>query len=427
MNKKIQLKLIVNSVSNEKGISEDIIFNAIEEAIVYTTTKKYGIFNIKTKINKNNGTYKTYIVYEVIKDNLKNIVNPSIEIPINYAKKTNPNIKIGDKIEKEIKSINFGRIDAQIAKYVIINKIKLAEKNIIMKEFSEKKGKLISGIVKKINKDEIILDLGNNAEGLLKKKDQLPKDIFKLGDKVKAFFTEISKNPTGPEILLTRTSDKMIIELFKIEVPEINENIIEIVGAVRDPGIKAKISIKTNDGRLDPIGACIGIRGSRIQAISNELNGEKIDIILWDPDPIKYVINALSPTEISSIEIDEETRSMNIAVHEDFLSRTIGKNGINIKLASKLTHWELNIISNDEANKKIKTEIDYLESFFIKNLNINSHIANLLISNGFSSLEELAYMPLKELSEIKGIEEKIIKQIKIAAAKTLEKNKINKT
>lgn len=419
MNKKIPLKLIVNSVSNEKGISEEIIFNAIEEAIIQATTKKYKIFNISTKIDKNNGTYKTHIVYKIIE--AKTTKNPFTEIPIDYIKQILPNIKIGDKIEKEIKSINFGRIDAQIAKQVIINKIKTAERNIIIDELSKKNGKLISGIVKKINKEEIIVDIGNNAEGLIKKKDLIPKDSFKIGDKIKAYFLEISKDINGPEIILNRTSENLIIELFKIEIPEINENIIEIKSIAREPGIKTKISVKTNDGRLDPIGTCIGIRGSRIQAISNELNGEKIDIILWDQDPIKHVINALSPTEISSIEIDDDTKSMNIAVHEEYLSKTIGRNGINIKLASKLTSWELNIISNDEANKKNKTEKDYIENLFEKSLNINKKTANSLINNGLTSLEEIAYLPIEELFKIKEIEKKIIIKIRNASLKKITK------
>jgi len=347
MKKKIPLKLIVNSVSNEKGISENIIFDALEEAIICTTKKKYGIYNIITHINRSNGIYRTYIIYNVVEDYAK---YPSKEIPLNRAKKENPDIKTGEIIKKKIKSINFGRIDAQIAKQIIIQRVKLAERTSIINEFIKKKGKLLSGIIKKINKENIIFDFNNNVEGILKKTDSIPKEILRPGDKIKSYFIDISKDNKGPELILSRTCNNMIIELFKLEIPEINEGTIEIKDIAREPGVRSKISVKTNDSRLDPIGTCIGIKGSRIQAISNELYNEKIDIILWDKDPIKYIINALSPAEIKSIEINNENKSMNITVIEDYLSRIIGKNGHNIKLISKLTHWKLNVISSKDIN-----------------------------------------------------------------------------
>jgi len=343
MKKKIPLKLIVNSVSNEKRISENIIFDALEEAIICATKKKYGIYNITTHINKANGTYETFIIYNVVKEHVK---NPSKEIPFNKAKKKYPNINIGENIKKKIKSINFGRIDAQIAKQIIIQRVKLAERTAIINEFIKKKGKLLYGTIKKITKENIIVDFDNNVEGILKKTDTIHKETFRPGDKIRSYFIDISKNNKKPELILNRTCNNMLIELFKLEVPEINEGTIEIKNIVREAGIKAKISVKTNDPRLDPIGTCIGIRGSRIQAVSNELHNEKIDLILWDEDPIKYIINAISPAKITSIEINNENKSMIIKVPEEYLSRIIGKNGHNIKLISKLTYWKLNVISN---------------------------------------------------------------------------------
>lgn len=345
MNKKIPLKSIVDSVSNEKGISKEIIFEAIKEAILYATKKKYKMLNVETQVNQETGIYKTYALYNVINDISNH--NPFKDITLTQAKKYNPNIKIGETIRKEIESINFGRIDAQLAKQIIMRRVKNAEKNITINEFTKIRNKLLSGIIKKETNTELIIAINNNIEGVIRKKDLLANDSFKIGDKIKACFVDAYAD--GKEIKLSRTCNDIIIELLKIEIPEIKSGLIEIKDLARDPGIRTKISIKANVKNIDPIGACIGLRGSRIQNISNELCGEKIDIINWDKDIFKYIINICYPIEIKSIEIDEKIKLINISVEKKNLSKIIGKNGQNVKLITKLIKWNLNI--NDYINK----------------------------------------------------------------------------
>lgn len=337
MNKKIPLKSIIDSVSNEKGISREIIFNAIKEAVLYTTKKKYKMLEVETQVDQETGIYKTYALYTVI-DEIK-ISNPFKNITLIQAKKYNPDIKIGDTIKKEIDSIHFGRIDAQLAKNIINKRVKNAEKELSLKDFND--NKLISGIVKKIIDDEIIIAINNDIYGSIKKPDLIPNESFKIGDKIKACIIKTNKN--NQEFKLSRISNDMLSELLKLEVPEIKSESLEIKDIAREPGIKAKVSIKSNITNIDSIGACIGMKGKRIQNISNELYGEKIDIINWDQNLFKYIINIFFPIEIKKIEIDEKIRLINISVQKENLSKIIGKHGQNIKLITKLIKWNLNI------------------------------------------------------------------------------------
>lgn len=398
MNKKIPLKSIVNSVSHEKGLSEEIIFDAIKEAILYAAKKKYKMLNIETYVDKNNGTYKTYAIYHIV-ENLKyniSIKDPFKNIPIKQAKKHDPKAEIGGKIKKEIKSIKFGRIDAQAARQIIIQKVKNAEKNIIFKDFEGKIGKLLSGVVRKVTKDYLTVDLGNNAEGIIKKKNLIPKDTFISGNKIKAYFSHIQKDEKNHELILNRSCNEMLIELLKTEVPEINEGLIEIKDVFREPGIRSKISLNTSDKNLDPIGACIGIRGSRIQNISNELCGEKIDIIIWNKDIITYIINIFSPIDINSIELDEKSHSMNIAISKDFLPKIIGKNGLNIKLINKLIKWNLNITAHEDLSKKFNAKSDIKTNFFMEKLNTNTTIVEKMNQKTLKSLDASTNVPHNE-------------------------------
>jgi N utilization substance protein A len=343
MNKKIPLKSIVNSVSNEKGISKEIIFEAIKEAILCATKKKYKMLNVETQIDQETGFYKTYALYKVTNE-LKNF-NPFKNISIIQAKKYNPNIKIGDIVKKEIDSIIFGRIDAQIAKQIIKKRVKNAKKEITTKEIN--KNKILSGIIKKTTEEETIISINDEISGILPKRNSIQNDSLKIGNKIKACFLE---SINEREIKLTRTSNDMLYELLKNEIPEIKSGLIEIKEIARNPGIRAKVSVKTNVKNLDPIGACIGPRGTRIQNISNELNGEKIDIIKWDQNIFKYIINIFNKTEIKHIEIDEKLKLIKIFVNKETLSKIIGKNGQNIKLITKMIKWNLNI---NEYNPKI--------------------------------------------------------------------------
>lgn len=339
MNKKIPLKLIIDSLSNEKGISKEIIFNAIEEAILLATTKKYKMLNVITSIDKDTGIYKTYALYNITEET-KNL-NPFKEISINQAQKYNQKYIVGDILKKEIESVTFGRIDAQIAKQIITKRVKNAEKEITINEFNKNRSKLISGIVKKITEKEIIITIDDITEGFIKNNDLIITDHFFIGNKIKGCF--INAYNYGKEIKLSRTSDDMLAELLKLEIPEIKSNILEIKDIARQPGIRSKVSIKKNSKNIDVIGACIGLNGTRIKNISKELCGEKIEIINWDSNLFKYIINICAPIEIKEIEIDEKSNIINIFVEKKNLSKIIGKNGINIRLITKLIKWNLNI------------------------------------------------------------------------------------
>ena len=415
MNKKIPLKLIIDAVSHEKGLSEDFIFNAIEAALISATKYKYfSNTNIKIKINKKNGTYITYRLWTVVEDPLinENIKTSFTEISLSAAKIENSDIKVNDIIEELIESIQFGRIAVQAAKQVIIQKIKNAERELITKEFKSKIGQIITGNIKKITRDSLILLFDNKAEGILKKDDILQKEKHRIGDNIKVYLYNVITYKKGPQLIVNRSSNEMLTELFKIEIPEVGEGIIEIKAVAREPGIRSKIAVKTNDGRLDPIGTCIGIKGSRIQTISNELYGEKIDIILWDSNITKFVINAMSPAEINSIVVDNDNKSMELAVPINMLAQTIGKNGQNVKLANILTNWKISVISSDEAKLKEQSEIKKYIELFSNKLNISENFSTLLVNKGFRSLEELAYIPKKELLKLNIFDEKFVNKLK---------------
>lgn len=422
MSKEIPLKLIVGTVSNEKGVSEEVIFEALEAALVSATKKKYGA-NIEARvaIDRKSGTYETFRIWNVVADPQQNqpLEFPFSQITISAAQIDEPNIQIGDTIEEQLESVEFGRIAAQTAKQVIIQKVREAERSLVATEFKAKQGQLINGVVKKVAREGIIVDLGGNAEGLLKKDQTLPKESYRPGDRVRAYLTEIIQDTRGPQIMLSRTDKGMLGELFKIEVPEVGEGIIEIKAMARDPGVRSKIAVKTNDGRMDPVGACVGMRGARVQAVSNELGGERVDIVLWDDNPAQLVMNAMSPAEIVSIVVDEESDTMDIAVKDEYLSQAIGRGGQNVKLASELTGWTLNVISAQEAQVKNEQEKATLLQTFTEQLGVETDLAELLIAEGFTTLEEIAYVPLNELLEIEGLDEEIVEALRNRAKDVL--------
>lgn len=422
MIKEIPLKLIVGTVSNEKGVSEEVIFETLEAALVSATKKKYGAhIEARVVIDRKTGTYDTFRVWTVVPDPEQNhpLELPFSQITLSAAQVDEPNIKVGDTVEEQLESVEFGRIAAQTAKQVIIQKVREAERSLVATEFKAKQGNLVNGLVKKVSRDSIIIDLGNNAEALLKKDQTLPKESFRPGDRIRAYLTEIVTDTRGPQIILSRTAKGMLSEMFKIEVPEVGEGIIEIKALARDPGVRSKIAVKTNDGRMDPVGACVGMRGSRVQAVSNELGGERVDIVLWDDNPAQLVMNAMLPAEIVSIVVDEETKVMDIAVKDEFLSQAIGRGGQNVKLASELTGWTLNVISAQEAQTKNEQEKTSLLQTFTAQLDIDLEVAELLISEGFSTIEEIAYVPVNELLEIDGFDEDIVEALRSRAKDVL--------
>jgi len=415
MSKEIPLKLIVGALSNEKGVPEEIIFQAIESALVSATKKKYektdDEIEVKVIIDRKSGAYETFRIWAVVDDE-EPIECPAKQMSLSEAVKREPEIQVGELIEEQIESVEFGRIAAQTAKQVIIQKVRDAERAALATEFRSKVGQLVTGVVKRINVNNIFIDLGNNAEALLRKEEILPRESFRPGDRVRAFLYAISTDNKGPQLLLSRTHNDMLVELFKIEVPEVGEGIIEIKACAREPGIRAKIAVKTNDGRIDPVGACVGMRGARVQAVSNELGGERVDIILWDDNPAQLVMNAMAPAEIVSIVVDEDTHVMDIAVAESHLSQAIGRNGQNVKLAVELTGWDLNVISDSQAKEQSTAELSRLRSIFMDNLQVEEDVADVLIEEGFTSLEEVAYVPLDEFMEIDGFDEEIVTELR---------------
>lgn len=422
MSKEIPLRLIVGALSNEKGVSEEVIFEAIEAALVSATKKKYGAdIDVRIDIDKKTGIYDTYRVWTVVEDPEPNVPLefPLAQITLSAARYDNKKMELGDTIEEPMESVEFGRIAVQTAKQVIIQKVREAERAKLSKEFLGKIGELLNGTVKKNTKDGIIVDLGSGAEGFIAKDQLLPRESFRMGDRIRAYLFSVETEVRGPQIFLSRTHKGMLEELFKIEVPEVGEGIIEIKGVSRDPGARAKIAVKTNDGRIDPVGACVGMRGARVQAVSNELNGERVDIVLWDEDPAQFVMNAMAPAEIVSIVVDDDVKTMDVAVSEAHLSQAIGRNGQNVKLASDLSGWKLNVVSEVAAKEETEAESTKLRDLFMKSLDVEEDLANILIEEGFTSLEEIAYVPIQEFLEIDGFDEEIVNQLRERAKDVL--------
>jgi transcription termination/antitermination protein NusA len=423
MNKEILL--VVEAVSNEKGVDSEVIFGALEAALEMATKKRAEEnMDVKVTINRKTGDYTTIRRWAVVEDDSTE-VEDEIEIraaalmKLSEAKLRDPNIKIGEYIEEIVESVDFGRIAAQKAKQVIIQKVLEAERSQLANAYRERIGQLITGIVKKVTRDFVSIDLGNNAEGVLLRTEMIPHEAVRTRDRLRAYLYEVRHDIRGPQMMLSRTRPEMLIELFKIEVPEIGEELIEIKAAARDPGSRAKIAVKTNDKRIDPVGACVGMRGARVQAVSSELGGERIDIVLWDDSTAQLVINAMAPAEVASIVVDEDSHTMDIAVKEEQLSQAIGRNGQNVRLASELTGWKLNVMSEEQAKAKSEAEAGTVLEFFKEKLGVDDDIAEILAEEGFSSLEEIAYVPVQELIEIEGFDQDIVNALRERAKAVL--------
>ena len=407
-----EILLVVDSVSNEKGVSKDIIFDALELALATATKKRYGDdAELRVKIDQESGEYETYRRWLLIEDDAE-MEFPSAQMTVSAAQIDEPNLQVGDYVEELVDSIAFGRIAAQTAKQVIVQKVREAERAQVVDAYRSRVGELVSGQVKKVTREAVIVDLGNNAEALLPRDEWIPRETFRMGDRLRALLKDVRPEVRGPQLALSRTAPEMLVELFKIEVPEIADGIIEIMGSARDPGSRAKIAVKTNDGRIDPVGACVGMRGSRVQAVSGELGNERIDIVPWDDNVAQLAINAMAPAEVVSIVVDEETNSMDIAVGEDNLAQAIGRGGQNVKLASELTGWVLNIMTEDEASDKHEQEAGSVIERFMEQLDVDEDVAIVLVEEGFSTLEEVAYVPVNEMIAIEGFDEDIVEELR---------------
>lgn len=429
-----EIKLVVDAVSNEKNVPKEVVFEALEAALESATKKRYGAeWNIKIAIDRQTGDYETFRLWTVVDENAVDeygdelgIQNPDAELSLEQAHKRDPKLAVGDVIEEKIDSIAFGRIAAQTAKQVIAQRLRAAKRDQVADEYLQKVGQLIAGTVKKVTRDFLIIELGNNAEALLKRGDMLPKEMLRIGDRVRAYLQDVKKDARGPQLIISRTCPEMLIELFKIEVPEIGDGLIELKAAARDPGSRAKIAVLAKDNRIDPIGACVGMRGARVQAVSNELGGERVDIVLWNDDPAQYVINSLAPAEVSSIIIDDDTHTMDVIVQEEQQSAAIGRNGQNVRLASHLTGWELNVISEQQAQTREQEEFERVSSLFMDNLQINEALAAGFVEAGFTTIEEIAYVPTQELLEVEGLDEDTLNQLRSRAKDNLLTQAIEK-
>ncbi|EWH01013.1 transcription termination factor NusA, partial [Halomonas sp. BC04] len=400
-----EILTVVDAISNEKGVPRDVIFEAVEAALASASRKRFEgrEVSVRVHIDRYTGEYETFRRWEVVEDD--EFENPDAEIKESFAERRDPPLKRGDVVEEQIENAAFGRIAAQTAKQVIVQKVREAERAEVVRQYAEREGELVAGIVKKTTRDGLIIDLGDNAEAFLPRGEMIPGERYRMNDRVRALLTKVDADARGAQLILSRTCPELIIELFKIEVPEIAEQLIEIKGAARDPGSRAKIAVKTNDRRIDPVGACVGMRGSRVQAVSSELQNERVDIILWDDNPAQLVINAMAPADVGSILVDEDAHAMDVAVAEDNLAQAIGRSGQNVRLASELTGWRINVMTENEAEDKREQEIDSLVEHFIQHLDIEDDLARLLVEEGFTTLEEIAYVPLEEILEIEELDE----------------------
>ncbi|MBQ4838895.1 MULTISPECIES: transcription termination factor NusA [Pseudoalteromonas] len=416
-----EILLVAEAVSNEKAVPREKIFEALEFALATATKKKHdGEIEVRVSIDRKTGEYDTFRRWQVaepLEDG--SLEHPYSEITLEAAQVEEPELQLGDYVEEQIESIQFDRITTQMAKQVIVQKVREAERALVVDAYKDQKGELVTGVVKKASRDTVVIDLGNNAEAVIYREDMLPRESFRPGDRVRGLLYEVKPEARGAQLFVTRSKPEMLMELFRIEVPEIGEEMIELKGAARDPGSRAKIAVKSNDKRIDPVGACVGMRGARVQAVSTELGGERVDIVLYDDNPAQFVINAMAPAEVASIVMDEDSRTMEIAVEADNLAQAIGRNGQNVRLASQLTGWELNVMTVEDMERKNAEESDKLISLFTDNLDIDDDFAEFLINEGFSTLEEVAYVPVAEFLEIQGLDEETVEELRKRAKDAL--------
>jgi N utilization substance protein A len=414
-----ELLLVAEAVANEKGVERDVIFEALEAALASAAKKRYEEdVAMRVSINRSNGDYETFRRWEVVADDVV-MESPDRQIRLMDAVEVSPDIEVGAFIEEPVENVEFGRIAAQAAKQVILQKVREAERALVVEAYSDRVGELLTGTVKRVERGNIIIDLGSNAEGFIPREKAIQRETLRVGDRVRGYLYEVRSELRGPQLFISRTAPEFMIELFRIEVPEISQGLVEIMGCARDPGDRAKIAVRAHDSRTDPIGACIGMRGSRVQAVSNELNGERVDIILWSENPAQFVINAMAPAEVLSIIVDEEKNSMDIAVAEDKLSQAIGRGGQNVRLASRLAGWHLNVMTELQVREKSEAEQEVARKLFVDKLEVDAEIASILVQEGFSTIEEIAYVPESELLAIDEFDADIVGELRSRARDAL--------
>ena len=444
--------MVVDAVSNEKGVAKEIIFEAIEAALASATRKRHSDdMDVRVAIDRETGGYDTFRRWTVVddaeivteeaaeasrvvtaarplvasgvgvseatgsEDEGPHVLVPEREVLLSEAVLENPSLKAGDSIEEPMESVAFGRIAAQTAKQVIVQKVREAERAQVVDAYIDRVGELVTGVVKRMERGSVILDLGGNAEAIVQRDELIPREIVRPGDRLRGYLRDVRSEMRGPQLFISRTAPELMIELFRLEVPEIGEGLIDIMGCARDPGSRAKIGVRSNVPRIDPVGACVGMRGSRVQAVSNELSGERVDIIPWDDNPAQFVINAMSPAEVVSIVVDEDAGSMDVAVNEEQLSQAIGRGGQNVRLASQLSGWELNVMTEAQAEEKHEVEAERVQKLFMAELDVDEEVANILIQEGFTAIEEVAYVEESDMLDIEEFDESVVKELQSRA------------
>ena len=407
-----EILLLVDALAHEKNVARDVIFTALELALASATKKKFEAdVDIRVEIDKESGEYESFRCWTIVEDELLEIPEAELSPTDDRAK----DLEVGDVIKEAIDSVEFGRIGAQAAKQVILQKVREAEREQILNDFLARDEKLVSGQIRRMERGNAIIEVGR-LDAVLPRDHMIPKENLRVGDRVRAILSKIETGMRGPQLILSRTAPEFLIRLFELEVPEIEEGLLEIMSASRDPGLRSKIAVKANDQRLDPVGTCVGMRGSRVQAVTGELAGERVDIVLWSIEPAQFVINAMAPAEVSSIVVDEDKHSMDLVVVEDQLAQAIGRNGQNIRLASELTGWELNILTEEESDQKNKEEYTSASQLFIEKLDVDEDVADILVQEGFSSIEEVAYVPLEEMVQIEAFDEDTVDELRSRAS-----------
>ncbi|KFB67701.1 transcription termination factor NusA [Candidatus Accumulibacter vicinus] len=412
-----EILLLVDVLAREKNVTRDIVFGALELALASATKKRiHDDANVRVAVDRETGDFETFRRWEVVAD--ENFLDEEQQVPLSEAQKQDPEVEIGDYLEESLEPIDFGRIGAQAAKQVILQKIRDAEREQVLSEFLARKEHLVTGTIKRMERGNAIVETGK-MEALLPRDQMIPRENLRMGDRVKAYLLRIDRSARGPQLILSRTAPEFIIQLFALEVPEVDDGLLEIKAAARDPGMRAKIAVKSNDQRIDPIGTCVGMRGSRVTAVTNELAGERVDIVLWSADPAQFVVGALAPAEVSSIIVDEDKHSMDVVVDEQNLAIAIGRGGQNVRLASEMTGWTINLMTEEESKTLVEAEAAAIRVLFMEKLDVDEDVANILIDEGFSTLEEVAYVPLHEMLEIESFDEVTVQELRERARNVL--------
>ena len=413
-----EVLMLADALAREKNVEPEVVFGALEAALAHATKKRIADeADVRVEIDRKSGEYAAFRRWEVLPDDAE-IEAEDRQLILSDAQARSPDVQVGGFIEEPLEAVEFGRIGAQAAKQVILQRIRDAEREQVLNDFLARNESLVSGTIKRMERGSAIIESGR-IEGRLEKDQMIPKENLRVGDRVRAYLVRAERGGRGPQLTLSRTAPQFIMELFRLEVPEVEEGIVEIKAAARDPGMRAKIAVKSNDPRVDPQGTCIGVRGSRVTAVTNELNGERVDIVLWSPDPAQFVINALSPAEVNSIVVDEEKHAMDVVVEPEQVEIAIGRYGQNVRLAAELTGWDINILSVDEAEEKHQREASSLIGMFMEKLDVDEDVAQVLVEEGFTSLEEVAYVPLAEMLEIEAFDEDTVNELRARARDAL--------